>query len=223
MTLRTFFVGGPCPVASNGVTCPTKVPTSQPVMEEGADVVPLQVTDVYRHLPRKLKLSYDWALANTDARWMVKVDEDFFVDAASLVVGLASVRDRDTVLGCIRRKDAVHRTGKWAENTFLPSTYPPFPLGSCGHAVSRDVAEYVVSKNAHEYQGEDTSMGIWLEERKETRFLDSPYFSNDGLCSNQRGAERGVVGHDLTPSRIRACGDLPSLQNSQLHNFLEIR
>eukprot|EP01047_Picozoa_sp_COSAG01_P140634 COSAG01_NODE_71573_length_255_cov_1.000000_1_plen_60_part_10 len=44
-------------------------------------------------------------------------------------------------------------------------TYPPFPRGGA-HAVTRALAKYVVDndKSLVEYQGEDTSMGIWMDE-----------------------------------------------------------
>eukprot|EP01049_Picozoa_sp_SAG25_P007267 SAG25_NODE_582_length_6759_cov_2.468919_5_plen_76_part_00 len=44
-------------------------------------------------------------------------------------------------------------------------SYPPFPRGGA-HAVTRALAKYVVDndKSLVEYQGEDTSMGIWMDE-----------------------------------------------------------
>jgi hypothetical protein len=41
----------------------------------------------------------------------------------------------------------VHRDGKWAE-LYTGETYPYWPQGSCSHAVSRPVAEYVAQKAA---------------------------------------------------------------------------
>ena len=66
----------------------------------------------------------------------------------------------------------VHRTGscgincKWAEDKYKPSMYPPFPHGSRGHIVGRAIAEYVACNQDEliNYQGEDVSLGIWIDE-----------------------------------------------------------
>ena len=42
------------------------------------------------------------------------------------------------------RAGAVKRQGKWAELYYRDEKYPPFPLGSFGHIVSRGLARAVV-------------------------------------------------------------------------------
>ena len=87
-------------------------------------------------------------------------------------------------MGCIRRGARVKRRGKWAEHEYkhnasrASARYPSFPAGTCGHAVNRRVAAYVASRGAalHMYQGEDVSLGIWLEEsplKRNMRWLDA--------------------------------------------------
>lgn len=53
--------------------------------------------------------------------------------------------------------------GKWAEPSYESITYPPFACGS-GYVITRPVVDWIVrnSNDLKVYQGEDTSMGIWL-------------------------------------------------------------
>eukprot|EP00284_Hemiselmis_tepida_P017536 CAMPEP_0174923918 /NCGR_PEP_ID=MMETSP1355-20121228/6900_1 /TAXON_ID=464990 /ORGANISM="Hemiselmis tepida, Strain CCMP443" /LENGTH=3102 /DNA_ID=CAMNT_0016169659 /DNA_START=138 /DNA_END=9443 /DNA_ORIENTATION=+ len=137
---------------------------------EHGDVVFLPTVDVYRNLPRKLKDVYSWALANVDARWLMKADDDIIVlDFDGLVEYLCDLEVQEkVVVGKIAKQYPVHRDGKWAELDFMrgveDAVYPPFPKGSHGHVVSRDVAAAVTELDGFEYQGEDTSLGIWIDE-----------------------------------------------------------
>ena len=96
----------------------------------------------YRHLPQKVKYAYSWGLEHTNAKWLVKVDDDFFVrvDALEKYLTTRFDDDKNVVVGHIANGWKVHRGGKWAERTYKPSRYPKFPLGSCGHAVTRSIA-----------------------------------------------------------------------------------
>ena len=60
--------------------------------------------------------------------------------------------------------------GKWKELRWK-SRYPKFPSGA-GHVVNRNVAAWVVAHGDSliEYQGEDTSIGIWLDQAEFTAF-----------------------------------------------------
>lgn len=85
--------------------------------------------------------------------------------------------------------------------------YSPFwPKGSHGHVVSRPVAEYVASMtNPTYYQGEDTSLGIWLSESPlRVTWICSPYFQNHGRCEED---EWIVIGHQISPEHMRECFD----------------
>ena len=48
-------------------------------LREHDDVIHMPDTDVYRHLPQKVKFLYAWALAHTNAQWIVKTDDDSVV------------------------------------------------------------------------------------------------------------------------------------------------
>lgn len=163
------------------------------------------MVDYYRALPRKLKEAYRWALNHTDAHWFHKIDDDSVARVSMLEKFLISSFDyrKYVVVGVIRSGSEVPRGGKWAEPEYPPSIYPPFPNGAQGHVVSRVVAKAVVAHDGFEYQGEDVSLGIWLNEmRKNVTWVDSPYFVAHGNCHEKRHMS---IGHDIQPSRMKEC------------------
>ena len=172
------------------------------------DVLLVDMVDAYRSLPKKLKLGYSWVLKETTADWVLKADDDFFVRVPRLneiVKGRKPVR---TVLGQIATGWVVPRKGKWAELSYQNKTYPSFPLGSCGHMVSRDVVKYIVTSDQFEYQGEDVSVGIWLHKKPDfpgVKFVSSPAFIGNKNC---RERNRIVIGHDMSPQQMEVCSHL---------------
>jgi hypothetical protein len=171
----------------------------------------------YRGLPHKLKFAYQWILQHCpDVQWLVKVDDDTVVRIDTLqAVVLDNLNHKQPIVaGRIMVDDPVHKTGKWAELLYTESeTYPYWPQGSRGHAVSRPVAEYIAQKaDAGEltlYQGEDTSLGIWLHEasaKKELHvtWFKSQYFTDNGDCHSRQWL---IIGHQLSPAQMKACYD----------------
>lgn len=59
--------------------------------------------------------------------------------------------------------------------------------------------------NVTYYQGEDTSLGIWLSESSlRVTWICSPYFQNHGRCEED---EWIVIGHQISPGHMRECSD----------------
>jgi hypothetical protein len=59
------------------------------------------------------------------------------------------------------------------------------------------------------YQGEDTSLGIWLNEasiKKELRvtWFRSEYFTNNADCHSRQWL---VIGHQISPDQMKSCYD----------------
>ena len=94
--------------------------------------------------------------------------------------------------------------GKWKELRWK-SRYPKFPSGA-GHVVNRNVAAWVVAHGDSliEYQGEDTSIGIWLDQAEFTaRFERNNIFtSHSGNCFDPR---KHVVGHNIPSAKMLQC------------------
>lgn len=169
------------------------------------DIVILAMKDFYRALPKKLKLAYAWSIKNTQAQWFLKVDDDSAVRLGpleSLLVGLDTTKMY--VIGSLRRRANVPKSGKWAELDYSANTYPTFANGAEGHVVSRKVAESVYLYDGFEYQGEDVSLGIWISEMKLPviwKDVTGTFVSN-GNCHNQNYV---VVGHNISPAKMLAC------------------
>jgi hypothetical protein len=186
------------------------------------DIVEMDEVDAYGTLPQKLKYAYQFvndALPNVE--WVVKVDDDFFVRIPEFTNYLLTnygnlSSDVTMVAGDIRRQHHAFTSGKWKEVPQFPpgGLYPPFPLGSKGHVVSRPIVEYVATHAPYllNYQGEDTSIGIWLDEaprdlllKNGTRalhFIDVPVMDNHRNCFSEK---HYLLGHDITKKEMKAC------------------
>ena len=80
---------------------------------------------------------------------------------------MISVNTPTVISGLISTAKA-HTAGKWIEVPQYPSgkEYPPFPLGSFGHAVSLPLFERIAKHQGgfFDYHGEDSYLGIWLSQ-----------------------------------------------------------
>lgn len=129
------------------------------------DMLFVNVTDVYRGLPVKLLRFHQWVSLHVDVPHVMKTDDDCFVDIPKILVEIGKFPKSAYKFwwGNFRKNWYVERLGKWAEKVYRSSEYPDFACGS-GSIVSKDVSDWL-AENAgvlFPYQGEDTSMGIWL-------------------------------------------------------------
>ena len=205
-----------------GSTAPVGMPdqTSNSVDEEQTkhgDLLLMPVLDTYQNLPVKLKYALRWLDTNCDegVHWALKVDDDMFCHLPSIEDLLTKYIGPESpiVLGHILLNEVVKNYGKWTESEYAEPIYPPFPQGSHGYVMSRQVVRYI-SKNAGvnstasptlpDYQGEDTSLGIWLGKQTEfeVEWLDSSHFVNHGNCEDTDGFS---IGHKMTPEHILRC------------------
>jgi hypothetical protein len=179
------------------------------------DILITNTTDVYRHLPAKVRLMLHWGVHNTNCSFFVKVDEDHFINPIALMKMVSGRSDAEYSIICNLAKGFyVHREGKWKELTYkrgvFYAQYPKFPLGSSGWIMSRSVAKYI-SKHTLElfdYQGEDVSIGIWLHESDivgNIQWISSTHMRADGNCLDSNNI---VVGHNLSPEQIQLCWDI---------------
>eukprot|EP00055_Hartaetosiga_balthica_P017985 m.126443 g.126443 ORF g.126443 m.126443 type:complete len:730 (-) comp9434_c1_seq38:1862-4051(-) len=145
-----------------------------------------QHMDTYRGLPKKLVWLYKYGYA-AGARFVMKTDDDTFVNLPSIVQHLSKRKDEMDLWwwGSFRRDWRIDRGGKWAEHTLQGNTYPPFACGS-GHVVSRGVVRWLslASPELFCYQGEDVSLGVWLQAVNPTLIHDDRWqcFGIDISC-----------------------------------------
>ena len=208
---------------------------SELLLREGQDhndMVIVKGVDVYQNLPHKLKHAYHWASQKTIADWILKVDDDCVVRVSQLVAFMKT-QDLDpqsepAVFGRIARNYNVLREGKWADLDYSFPSYPPFPLGSAGYVVSRMIVNVVSSLDLPAYQGEDVSLGIWLDKtfgQDKMIWASSSIFSDQGNCWD---ASAFVIGHTFSSKDILACqvlhhpaDNLVAIKNYELIPFAE--
>jgi len=155
-----------------------------------------------------------WGVQNTKFDFFVKVDQDQFINPIALIKLVSSRSKQEySIFGDIEHESEVMRYGKWEELKYKHGVenakYPDFPLGSRGWIMSRKVAQYISQHRLElfDYQGEDVSIGIWLNESSianDIQWISSKQMRGDGDCSD---ANDIVVGHELSLEKIQHCWD----------------
>lgn len=178
-------------------------------LSQESNVIIVDMIDVYRNLADKLFKSYRWIIQNTNAKYVLKMDDDSFarVDSVEHWLKKRPHPPKYEIIAGAFSKGQVPRRGKWAENKYKSNKYPPWPSGA-GHVVSRLVIEYL-HENAEtwvSYQGEDTSMGIWMENVRpqlNVQQTNSEHFiTHSGDCHNKN---KFVIGHSISIAKLREC------------------
>tara|TARA_B110001450_G_scaffold129971_1_gene122224 strand:+ start:28116 stop:30521 length:2406 start_codon:yes stop_codon:yes gene_type:complete len=181
---------------------------TQKISQE-SNVIIVDMIDVYRNLADKLFKSYRWIIQNTNAKYVLKMDDDSFARVGSVEHWLKKRPHppKYEIIAGGFSKGPVSRRGKWAENKYKSNKYPPWPSGA-GHIVSRPVIEYL-HQNAEtwiSYQGEDTSMGIWMKnvrpQMNVQRTNSEHFITHSGDCHNKN---KFVIGHSISLQKMREC------------------
>uniref|UniRef100_A0A7M5WX39 Hexosyltransferase n=2 Tax=Clytia hemisphaerica TaxID=252671 RepID=A0A7M5WX39_9CNID len=123
-------------------------------------------------------LFYQWA-STQDFGFMLKTDDDCYVNVNGILTFLKSIElfnISNLWIGNFRENFAIDRHGKWAEHDFQAVSYPPFACGS-GYLLSKDLVEWIALNHGrlNFYQGEDTSLGIWLTSIYPNRIQDERF------------------------------------------------
>lgn len=172
------------------------------------DIVTVDMIDAYRDLALKLKLAYRWAVMNTNAKWFVKTDDDAYLRPTAMQQWLEEHLGQAqpyVMLGAkFSRGGSVNRSGKWKEPTYPKNKFPPFPSGAT-HVIDRNLAKYVVNNigTLVNYQGEDVSMGIWMDEAPfEPQLVETANFNTHHVCQVP-----GLLAasHQFKEAEMRAC------------------
>ena len=132
---------------------------------EHSDLFLAPMMDTYGGLPRKVKEALRYCLTvNHGSDWCMKVDDDMIVRTEQIERALSAYdHHKNMIVGRIRRGVGVPKGGKWADHEYTKPQYPPFCNGD-GWIVPHHLAQLIVDHDGFEYQGEDVSMGIWLDE-----------------------------------------------------------
>lgn len=108
------------------------------------DILMVNVPDEYRLLTRKLLESFN-SVANINFEYLLKCDDDTFVNIPKVVGELEHVPKNKFYWGYFYGNAHVKKTGKWKENGWiLCDKYLPYALGG-GYVLSKDLVSYIVN------------------------------------------------------------------------------
>ncbi|XP_054715344.1 UDP-GalNAc:beta-1,3-N-acetylgalactosaminyltransferase 2-like [Uloborus diversus] len=153
---------------------------------EYADILLVDVVDIYRNLPSKLLKFYNWLSSNHEYSYVLKTDDDIVIDINRLLQKLKDDvlfnSSSNWLLSRFRKEWPVNYIGKWADYDYRSPIYPSFPCGAA-YILSRNVVSWLHdnSDQLFPYQGEDVSMGIWLAAIK-PEYIDDENFECDSRC-----------------------------------------
>jgi hypothetical protein len=185
--------------------------------EKYKDLLEIPMEEDYRRLPEKVIQAYHWVSHYLPhVEFVAKSDDDMFVRVGGLEQYLKKYNSNvPMVIGEIIYHSPVHRSGKWAEDFKLyPHDFYPFwPKGSAGHVCSRAAVKYFsnMSELLRRSQGEDTSIGIWLDEARKSKALEDVVYIDAKNMFGSIGKDACrrhkymMVGHDLSPDEIFEC------------------
>ncbi len=184
--------------------------------ETNHDLLEIPMREDYHRISEKILQAYNWALKNVpNLKWIAKADDDMFVNVQNLEHYVKNYNSEiPVVIGEIIYNSFVAKEGKWADLDYPNTYYPNWPKGSAGHVLSRATVEYIVqnSESLHRYQGEDTNIGIWLDEAtrtgrlKDVTYINSPeYFISSGKSECESSPTAIMIGHELSPDDQAQC------------------
>ncbi|KAF2349354.1 Glycosyl transferase family 31, partial [Trinorchestia longiramus] len=205
--------------------------TIQSEQKRFSDMLLLQnLEDSYHSLTQKLLSSLVFLRDNINYRFVLKVDDDSYVQLDKLLFELKAIPYKLRVYwGFFDGRASPMKKGSWKEeNWLLCDRYLPYALGG-GYVLSHDLVEFVASNSKwlQLYNNEDVSLAVWLAPLQlhrihDTRF-DTEYMSRG--CHNDY-----IVTHKQTVNSMRdkfnhlqvdgtMCKSLVKLRSSYNYNW----
>ncbi|XP_050429402.1 beta-1,3-galactosyltransferase 6-like [Adelges cooleyi] len=165
------------------------------------DIVEVNVPDEYRLLSKKLLESLI-LISSYNFQYLLKCDDDTFVDLPKVVGELEGMPKNKLYWGYFNGIANVKKFGKWKEDEWsLCDKYLPYALGG-GYVLSNDLVTYIVNNRDYLslFISEDVTVGAWLAPlnitRKHDRRFDTEYLSRG--CNNLH-----LVTHKRSPPLMR--------------------
>ena len=140
-----------------------------------SDLMILPMHDTYNDLTRKLVKSLEFAHKNFKFDYVLKCDDDTFVDIERVVTELDALRDPFLYWGFFDGRAPVQTKGKWADTSYkLCDRYIPYALGG-GYVLGRELVKFISenSRLLELYNSEDVTVGSWMAGLKVTRKHDT--------------------------------------------------
>ncbi|VVC41849.1 Glycosyl transferase, family 31 [Cinara cedri] len=163
-----------------------------------SDILEVNIPDEYRLLSHKLLESFN-SVRNIDFDYLLKCDDDTFVDVTKVINELETAPKNKFYWGYFDGNAHIKRAGKWKETEWiLCDKYLPYALGG-GYVLSKDLIIYMVNNKDYLsfFISEDVSVGVWLAPlnitRKHDRRFDTEFRSrgccNDYLVTHKRSPQ----------------------------------
>ena len=157
-----------------------------------SDLIVLPMHDTYSDLTRKLVKTLEFANKNYRFDYVLKCDDDTFIDVERIVAELSELKDPFLYWGFFDGRAPVQTKGKWADSSYkLCDRYIPYALGG-GYILGRELVRFIAenSRSSHSlvssstfiflfsrilelYNSEDATVGAWMGGLKVNRKHDT--------------------------------------------------
>lgn len=153
------------------------------------DILFLPIFDSYSSLTSKVLKSIVFSHKHFRFDYILKCDDDTFVDLERVLEELHEKADPSLYWGFFDGRAQVQTKGKWAEADYrLCDRYIPYALGG-GYILGKSLVDFI-AKNAHQlqlYTSEDVAVGAWLAGTTARRIHDARFDTEwrSRGCSNK--------------------------------------
>jgi len=166
------------------------------------DLLLLPIHDSYTGLTSKVLKSFEFSHKNFKFEFLLKCDDDTFVDLEKVIEELQQVTDPTLYWGFFDGRAPVQTKGKWADPNYrLCDKYIPYALGG-GYILGKSLVEYLAenAKDLQLFNSEDASVGTWLAGLKITRKHDSRF---DTEWKSRGCSSKFLVTHKQTQADMK--------------------
>ena len=149
-----------------------------------SDLLVLSMHDTYSDLTKKLVKSLEFAHKNFRFDYVLKCDDDTFVDVERVVEELKVAKDPFLYWGFFDGRAPVQIKGKWADTSYkLCDKYIPYALGG-GYVLGRELVKFISenSRLLELYNSEDVTVGAWMAGLKANRKHDTRWVPRSPHC-----------------------------------------
>ncbi|XP_028073697.1 probable beta-1,3-galactosyltransferase 2 isoform X3 [Camellia sinensis] len=162
-----FMVGLASPIATSGGILDRAIEAEE---KKHGDILRLEHVEGYLELSAKTKIYFTTAVAQWDADFYVKVDDDVHVNIATLGATLMRHQSKPRVyIGCMKSGPVLAQKGvRYHEPEYWKfgeggNKYFRHATGQL-YAISKDLASYIsINQHVlHKYANEDVSLGSWF-------------------------------------------------------------
>ena len=161
------------------------------------------VTDEHKTLTQRTINSFTYIInRNYQFEYILKCDDDTFVDLKAVMTYLANRSDAPLHWGSFVGGYEILRDGPYAENAwYICDRYLPYAFGG-GYVISRDLIELLARNSPYlrQYNNEDVSVSAWLAPYNIERIHDLKFDTQ----ADSHGCMRPfIVAHKISVAKMK--------------------